>query len=128
MRSPGPRTCRERRSGRRAAALLLVGAAACAAEDPIALVETCTLTILAPDHGKLTGASSGARFPYGAVVDLTVVPEDGHEVKGWTGAAASCGHARRCRIVVEGDLTIGVHIGNRRDGAGSDGDPDRRGD
>lgn len=79
-----------------------------------------------PEHGKVTGAASGASYPYGAVVDLVVTPDAGHELRGWTGAAASCGRAPACRIVIDRDVTVSVRIGSAADRAGAgDGGGDR---
>lgn len=81
---------------------------------------TYALTLLAPAHGKLAGATSGATYPYGSVVDLTATPEVGHEVRGWTDAAAGCGRAPTCSIVMDGNKTVGVHLGRGPEGFATD--------
>jgi pectate lyase len=71
-----------------------------------------TLTVLAPTHGALSGAASGATYPYGSTVNLTaILPDATYGVRGWTGDAAPCGIASSCQIAMDADKAVGAEIG-----------------
>lgn len=43
-----------------------------------------TLTITAPSHGTISGASSGDKYPNNKTIKLTAVPAEGYHFTTWT--------------------------------------------
>jgi pectin lyase len=68
------------------------------------------LTIDAPTHGTISGASTGASLAAGTVVALTAGTDGSYGVKNWTGDAASCGASPTCRITMSGNRKVGVQF------------------
>lgn len=100
--------------------ILTLMVAACSVADTVA-VFTPSLTIIAPAHGSISGAGSGAAFPYGSTVTLTaILPDASYGVREWTGAGVSCGSASTCQIAMDGNKTVGVEIGKVPVGFGRD--------
>ena len=100
--------------------LMLMGIAACTVADVVA-DSAAVLTIIAPAHGTISGATSGTAYPYGSTVNLTAtLPGASYGVRGWTGAAQSCGIASSCLVTMDGDKTVGVEIGKVPVGFGRD--------
>jgi pectate lyase len=66
------------------------------------------LTVDVPKGGTITGATSGASYPVGAVVTLAASTDGTYGIKAWTGDARACGNATTCAVRMNADSTVGV--------------------